>query len=359
MKKTYYLLLLLYTFLNGQPPAGYYNSATGTGYTLKTQLYNIIKDHNDPGYSALYTTYLTSDRDFFYENDGSVLDIYSEVPNGADPFNYSATNSGDRCGNYNTEGDCYNREHTIPQSVFNSEPPMYSDAHFVIPADGFVNAARGNLPFGRVTNPNYTSANGCKRGQNLNSGYSAGYSGLVFEPIDEFKGDIARIYFYFATRYQNVITGWNYDMFNGTSNQVFTNQAINVLLTWHLQDPVSQREITRNNAIYNQQNNRNPFIDNPQYAMDIWGNLLSTSGVNAFEAVAVYPNPTNDGIINISASSAITEVSVYTIGGQRIMTLNMPFESQNTLTLNNLYSGCYFIKLRADDRETVKKIIVQ
>jgi hypothetical protein len=236
---------------------------------------------------------------------------------------------------------------------------MYSDAHFVIPADGFVNGARGNLPFGRVNNPNYTSANGCKRGQNVNSGYSAGYTGQVFEPIDEFKGDIARIYFYFATRYQNLITGWNYDMFNGTSNQVFTNQAINVLLTWHLQDPVSQREITRNNAIYNQQNNRNPFIDNPQYAMDIWGNLLSTAELDAFEALAVYPNPSIDGTIQISASYLVNQIEIYSIGGQRIMLIDRPFETQNTHIITGLNSGFYFIKLKAEGSETVRKIIVR
>ena len=80
MKKNYYLLLLLVAAIGfAQPPAGYYNNATGTGYTLKTQLYNIIKGHTDNGYAGLYVTYETSDIDNFYENDGSVLDMYSEI----------------------------------------------------------------------------------------------------------------------------------------------------------------------------------------------------------------------------------------------------------------------------------------
>jgi hypothetical protein len=62
---------------------------------------------------------VTSDIDKFYENDGSVLDMYSENPAGVDPYNYSIT-ATQRCGNYSNEGDCYNREHIIPQSVFSS-----------------------------------------------------------------------------------------------------------------------------------------------------------------------------------------------------------------------------------------------
>src|SRR5690606_2788376 len=110
-----------------------------------------------------------------------------------------------------------------------------------------------------------------KMGYNLNSGYSAGYSGLVFEPIDEFKGDIARIYFYFATRYQNQISNWSsFQMFDGSSDKVFDDTFLSILLTWHQNDPVSQKEIDRNNDIYDFQNNRNPFVDHPEYVNLIW-----------------------------------------------------------------------------------------
>src|SRR4051812_15825013 len=99
MKKTYTFAFLLLAVMGiAQAPAGYYNSATGTGYTLKTQLYNIIKGHTDKGYDGLYTTYQTSDRDYYYENDGSVLDMYSENPNGADAYNFTPGNN--QCGNY-------------------------------------------------------------------------------------------------------------------------------------------------------------------------------------------------------------------------------------------------------------------
>ncbi|MFB9076591.1 endonuclease [Flavobacterium procerum] len=272
MKKNYFLLLLMFVTIGfAQIPSGYYSTATGTGYTLKTQLYNIIKGHTNNGYAGLYTTYLTSDVDNFYENDGTILDMYSENPSGTDPYTYT-TGTTQRCGNYSVEGDCYNREHIIPQSVFNEQSPMVADAHFITPTDGKVNGMRSNYPHGNVNSATYTSQNGSK----LGSSAVSGYSGTVFEPINAFKGDIARMYFYFATRYENTIAGYSFPMFNGSSNQVFTTAFLNMLLAWHAQDPVSPREIARNNAIYARQNNRNPFIDHPEYVNQIWGGTSST-----------------------------------------------------------------------------------
>ena len=74
--------------------------------------------------------------------------MYSENPSGTDPYNYTHGNS--QCGNQSSEGDCYNREHLIPQSSFNSAYPMQSDIHHVIPSDGRVNNFRGSLVFGNV-----------------------------------------------------------------------------------------------------------------------------------------------------------------------------------------------------------------
>jgi endonuclease I len=247
-----------------QIPSGYYSSATGSGYILKTQLYNIIKGQKDNGYSGLWTTYETSDRDNQYENDNSILDIYSENPSGKDPYTY--TYSSNQCGTYSVEGDCYNREHIIPQSIFNSASPMVADAHFITPTDGKVNSVRSNYPHGNVAVVSHTSKNGSKLGTSAVSGYT----GTVFEPINEFKGDVARMYFYFATRYENTVSGYSYSMFDGTSNQVFTKAFLNLLLSWHANDPVSTREIARNNAIYIRQGNRNPYIDYPEYVNMIW-----------------------------------------------------------------------------------------
>lgn len=266
MKKIYsFLLFFIVSGVIAQIPTGYYDTATGTGYTLKTQLYTIIKGHTDNGYAGLYVTYETSDIDNFYENDGTVLDMYSENPAATDPYSYSIATT-QRCGNYTNEGDCYNREHIIPQSIFNEEFPMKSDAHFITPTDGEVNNVRSNYPHSVVATPTKTSLNGSKLGEST----TTGYTGPVFEPIDEFKGDIARMYFYFATRYENTVAGYSYAMFNGTANKVFTPAFLSVLIAWHNQDPVNAREIARNNAIYARQNNRNPYIDHPEYVATVW-----------------------------------------------------------------------------------------
>ena len=358
MKNIYNLMLFLTATIGvAQIPAGYYNTATGTGYVLKTQLYNIINDHNDPGYGGLYTTYYTSDRDFYYENNGTLLDMYSENPFGSEcEFTYGVNQDDGTLGN--NECERYNREHLIPQSVFGSATPMQSDAHCVVPSDKHVNAVRGDSPFGRVGSATYTSINGSKKGNNLNSGYSAGYSGIVFEPIDEFKGDIARMYFYFATRYQNLVAGYSYPMFNNTGNQVFTSNAINILLTWANNDPVTQREIDRNNAVHDRQYNRNPFIDNPQYAMNIWGSLLSSDEFNVLDVTTIYPNPTNDNTINIQSDSNIENINIVSVNGQLVQNIKNPLAVNQIYTVTNLPSGFYFMTITSNDTTVTKKIVV-
>lgn len=305
MKKIYSLLFLLtFTFGIAQIPSGYYTSATGSGYALKTQLYNIIKDHSDNGYAGLYTTYETSDIDNFYENDGTVLDMYSENPAGTDPYSYSIATT-QRCGNYTNEGDCYNREHIIPQSVFNEQSPMVADAHFITPTDGKVNGIRSNYPHSVVVTPTTTSLNGSKLGEST----TAGYTGPVFEPIDEFKGDIARMYFYFATRYENTVAGYSYAMFNGTSNKVFTPAFLSVLIAWHNQDPVNAREIARNNAIYARQNNRNPYIDHPEYVAAVWTTEADDTTIpTSVTDLAVTATTSNS--VNLSWTAATDNIAI-------------------------------------------------
>lgn len=309
------LIILCFGFGFAQIPSGYYDTATGSGYTLKTQLYNIINNQNDQGYNAMDIFFLSNDLDQYYENDNTILDIYSEHPSGADPYNF--TPQTDECGNYNNEGDCYNKEHVVPGSVFSNNSPMDGDAHNLLPVDGRVNGFRGSFPMGRVDDNNLETQNGIsnptqngsKLGDNLNSGYSAGYSGIVFEPIDEFKGDIARIYFYFATRYQNQINNWSaYAMFNGSSDQVFETAFLNILLEWHSIDPVSQKEVDRNNAIYNHQGNRNPFVDTPSYVTAIWNPQQDNESPSApTNLIASSPTATS---IDLSWNAATDNIAI-------------------------------------------------
>jgi len=359
MKKIHLLIALLFTILSYSQPAGYYTNASGTGYTLKTQLYNIIKNHTDRGYSGLYTTYATSDKDYYYENDGTMLDNYTENPTGSEcEFTYGINQDDGTLGN--NECERYNREHIIPQSVFGSANPMYSDAHFVLPSDKHVNAQRGDLPFGKVNIANWTSSNGSKRGSNLNTGYSAGYSGNVFEPIDEFKGDIARYILYFATRYEDLVSGYNFPMFNNTSDQVFNTTFLNILLTWNQIDPVSPREIARNNAIFARQGNRNPFIDNNDYVCRIWADACAALSTNELQIakINIYPNPTNNHSITIETDALIDTIQITSINGQIIKEIKKPVSFNGSYSLENLPQGFYFLKLSSDKNSVTKKIIV-
>ncbi|WP_299116632.1 endonuclease [uncultured Winogradskyella sp.] len=374
MKHIYILLLTILTTSLGfaQIPAGYYDHATGTGYTLKTQLKRIINDIDDPEinntieeehdqqtYNSLDPFNATYERDFYYEvnGDNTILDMYSENPNGSDPYNYTPVT--DECGNFNSEGDCYNKEHVIPQSVFNSQLPMYSDAHHLIPTDGRVNGFRSNFPFGRVNDSQLVNQsgisnptqNGSKLGNNLNSGYSAGYSATVFEPIDEFKGDIARIYFYFVTRYEDQIASWDaYPMFDGSSDKAIADPFLNILITWHQNDPVSQKEIDRNNNIYyNHQNNRNPFVDNPQYVDLIWNTTPDTEAPTD-PTNLVASNPTDNTIdLNWTASTDNVAIASYDVYVDGVFAFNTGSTTPSTTVTSLLADTNYCFTIKAKD----------
>lgn len=341
-----------------QAPNGYYNNATGSGYTLKTQLKNIITSgHQDRGYGALYDAYVTSDTDSFYENDNTVLDMYSENPNGADSYYYN--HGSRRCGNYSSENDCYNREHIFPQSFFHKDSPMKNDIHHVVPSDGYVNGIRSRYPFGEVTNANYTSNNGSKRGQNTFDSYS----GIVFEPIDEFKGDIARMLLYFITRYEDEIKSWGTSNLNenpsNTENSGYDDWYLKLIYKWHTQDPVSQREIVRNNEAYNFQGNRNPFIDHPEYVSQIWGSILSSNSNELLKKITIYPNPsnTNSVTVNLPNSIEITSISLYSLIGSRVYNNSSVDESK--VKIENLKSGIYLLKINTENKSITKKVIIK
>lgn len=189
------------------------------------------------------------------------------------------TYSSEQCGSsgYSAVGDCYNREHSMPKSWFNSDSPMYSDGFHIYPTDGKVNSQRSNFPFGECANGTTLSApSGIQALGKLGASTFSGYTGTVFEPVDEYKGDFARTYFYMAACYNDRIASWNSDMLANNSYPCFTTWAVNLLLKWHRQDPVSEKETNRNDAVYGYQKNRNPFIDHPELAEYIWGDKIGT-----------------------------------------------------------------------------------
>ncbi len=156
MKKTLFLLLSLSIalFATAQP-SNYYNSANGlTGNQLKAALHNIVKGHTSITYGQLWDAFWSTDN----KGNGVVWDMYSDRPNGNPPYTYSL--GQDQCGNYNGEGDCYNREHSWPSSWFNDQSTPRTDLHHIFPVDGWVNNKRSNFAFGEVGSASWTSQNG-------------------------------------------------------------------------------------------------------------------------------------------------------------------------------------------------------
>lgn len=357
MKQVFsFLVVLAITFGFAQPPQNYYLSATGTGYNLKTQLFSIINNHNVLIYgSGLWNLYPTSD----IRPDGKVWDIYANCN-----FNFGTVLNGGNQDNGtggNTECELFNKEHTFPKSWFAAAPPMYSDAFHVMPADKKTNGLRGNISYGMVSNPTYTTSNGSKIGVNS---YPNSPAITVFEPADEFKGDLARNYFYMATCYQDLIANWHFNNTNGatfldgSSDKVYEQWALNMLYSWNSNDPVSPKEIARNNAIYAAQGNRNPFIDNPQWVYEIWGSSLSNTTFEVQTGIAVYPNPTNTNKASVMSNINVTSIALLNLNGQLLQEIVSPIAENHVYTLLNIPKGCYVLKIHVANQIVTKKLIV-
>ena len=308
MRRILFLVLVLFFSVKfyAQAPAGYYDDANGlTGSELKTALFNIISSHTTISYDDIWTTFESTDK----KSDGTVWDIYSSCT-----YNFG----DDQCGNYAQECDCYNREHSFPKSWFNDASPMYSDLFHIYPSDGYVNGRRSNYAYGEVSNPTYTSSNGCKLGQNT----FGDYTGTVFEPADEYKGDLARTYFYMVTCYEDRVASWETNnsngdaMLDGTTYPCFEPWALQLLLKWHHEDPVSQKEIDRNNAIYQIQGNRNPFIDHPEYVCLIWEDTCSVTlsaqqNLQQPKIINFYNSVTDELNYEVKSGKVIKDIKIY------------------------------------------------
>ena len=273
MKRTYITLLLalLAMWASAQGPNGsgiYYQNANGKkGSELKTALCGIIYNRTEKSYDYLWTAFRTTDK----RSDGKVWDMYSNITN--------YVFGDDQAGSYSKEGDCYNREHSFPKSWFGGNVmPMYTDLHHMYPTDGYVNGRRSNHPFGETNGNTYKSSGGFSK---LGACTYPGYTGTVFEPNDMYKGDFARTYFYMVTCYEEKLHDWYYASnadagvkatLDGNPYPGLSSWQLNMLMEWAAADPVSDKEVARNKAVYKIQKNRNPFIDYPGLEQYIWGN---------------------------------------------------------------------------------------
>ena len=339
MKKTLSLILSLgFALLVSAQPAGYYNSANGlTGNQLKVALHNIIKGHTSISYAQLWNAFWSTDN----KGNGVVWDMYSDRPNGTPPYIYYL--GQDQCGNYSGEGDCYNREHSWPQSWFNDQTTPRSDLHHIFPVDGYVNGRRSNYAYGEVGTASWTSQNGSK----LGTCKTPGFSGTAFEPLDEYKGDFARALMYMSVRYYSEDGNWgSSDM---TTKSEIKPWAIEMLMRWNEQDPVSQKEINRNNAIYNDyQHNRNPFVDHPEYARMIWDPNWTGLNEEIEQPVFLFPNPVERGqTLHVSGNAnKFDAVAFCDLCGHTLFKTSGKAVGDFAMTLPaDLSKGCYIVKL--------------
>ena len=263
MKRLSIFLCALFSvlMLSAAPKAGHYAQLDGTSASGLCDAIGKVasQGYHSLGYNGLYEAYKTTD-----SKNGRIWDMYSNCS-----FAYTNT-----CGNYKNECDCYNREHSVPQSWWGKGTTNQGcDIFILLPTDGKVNGMRGNYPYGEVGTASYTSKNGSKRG----SSNFPGYSGIVFEPIDEYKGDFARGIMGAMLKWRG---SWTKSEGNSTftgnytssGNYGFTAYAVALFMKWHREDPVSQKELDRNDGIEKTQGNRNPFIDYPCLAEYLWGN---------------------------------------------------------------------------------------
>lgn len=255
MKRLLPLLALLLAFAaSASIPKGYYNAINAKKNSeLKTAVRNVIYDHTTvSSYNSLPNYFKKTDKKTVGSTD-YWWDMYSSTQRKiSDGF------SG------------LNREHSFPKSWWggDTDTPAYVDLNHLYPGDGSANQSKSNWPLGIVQSATFD--NGVSKIGTPVSGQGGGAS-KVYEPADEYKGDFARTYFYMATCYQDLTWTYTY-MVSNNVYPTFNTWAINLLLQWHRDDPVSQKEIDRNEVVYSYQNNRNPFIDYPELAEYIWGN---------------------------------------------------------------------------------------
>jgi endonuclease I len=352
----------VFHYVNVTIPAGYYDPANGLrGSALLIALHNIIKAHTSISYSATANAFQNTDK----RPDGKVWDVYSDVPGGTPPYEFTFG----PLGSGGSEGIAYNREHSFPQSWFNgSVLPMYSDLWIIYPTDSKVNGARGNYPYGKVGTATFTSLNGTKLGNCI----SAGYSGTCFEPIDGYKGDLARSQFYVASRYFNEDGSWPGGA--STNKSQLLAWAADQYRQWSSADSVSWKERLRNGAIYEIQHNRNPFVDHPEFVSAIYDST-NVTGVGSPTVLthsllrSASPNPfgPRTTLAYDLAQRAHVSLRMYDISGRLVRTLvagsvqeagsySLVWDGRDDAGLSTS-AGLYFCRLEAGSANDTRRVV--
>jgi endonuclease I len=287
------LLAVAASPLLADPPAGYYNSVDATtSSTLRSTLHPVIDDHTRFPYtsSSTDTWNILADADEDPNNTSNIIDLYKNA-------SYTKITGGN---------GAYNREHSWPKSLGfpddGSSNYPYTDCHHLFAADTNYNSSRSNKPFGdcnsgcseKTTN----ATNGRGGGSGVYSGNSnwttgSGASG-TWQTWSGRKGDVARAMFYMDIRYEGGSHGGTghsepdlrltdtesliASSSTGNNESIAYMGLLSVLLQWHEDDPVDVYEMYHNDMVATYQGNRNPFVDNPDWADCLYNDSCSGGG---------------------------------------------------------------------------------
>ncbi len=288
----------------------YSGTDTLTGDTLKDRLHLIIEGHTVFTYDEVWDLLKYSDED--PANTDNVICLYTG-------WSLAKSEAGG-------DGDQWNREHVWAKSHgdFDTEDGPGTDVHHLRPTDVSVNAARSNYDFDEAAE---ASAYLTDKLPTLNKLETRG-TYKIWEPRPEVRGDIARMMFYMATRYEadgefTDGSGFtrNVDLEMSESDNTGTDPAIgklSTLLKWHILDPVDDWERRRNSRVFEYQKNRNPFIDHPEFVEKIWG---AASGITAVNVIAVTADNSNQVTVTFDRailSAEANDAASYSISGLTI-----------------------------------------
>lgn len=329
---------------SGANIGNYYGSLNISTPTLHQDLYSLINPHNEVSYFLYKLTMM----DQFEVRDTTggqsyVTCVYTgEKFVFDDPFDWTATG--------------YSREHTYAHSWMPTFPadqpedPEYNDQHNLYPANlAEANSPRSNLPLGEIDG-------------NVLQSYlegAVGYSGsqLVYEPRDSHKGNAARAIFYMVSAYG----------FPLNNNPNASAQDQDLLKQWHFNDLPDDYEIARHEFIFNQQGNRNPYIDSTDWAcvIDFQANDYDASNCNLSiedkvqASMVVYPIPAKEHVYIQVTSTTISGYEVIDMQG-RVVASNKDANAEVVvLNTSEFESGNYIVKVATPFGEAQRKMIVE
>ncbi len=336
-----FFLLFSVMLVTAQIPSGYYNSANGlSGEQLKTALHNIIKNHTEYPYTSSST---------------DVWDILKETDKDtANPENVILFYTGwsvNAAQEYNN-GSGWSREHVWAKSHgdFGTTMGAGTDAHHLRPADITVNSARNNKDFDNGGSL-YIDGDGATEC------YSDADS---WQPRDAVKGDVARILFYMAVRYEGENGEPDLELVDAVNTYDLNETGkgymgkLSTLIEWNSQDPVDSFEINRNNVVYSFQGNRNPFIDHPEYVNEIW--TVTSAHVINEPQIKIYPNPARD-YVNIELFNNKPAIgTLYNLSGDEIISFDII--GNYKLSTIGIRSGLYFLRIATEDSIFQFKLVI-